>query len=93
MANITALATQSSNSGGGIPSQLTTGRSLLTSQLTTSYVSDKSTNGHMFDIKAKSPININGININTILQSDNNNSPVEIWTKVDTYTSSLSPQR
>lgn len=41
----------------------------------------------MFDIKAKSPININGININTILQSDGNSgvSPVEIWTKVDTY--------
>ena len=86
MANVTAaLAAQSSNSGGGITSA--GGRSLLTSHLTTSFTSNSLTNGHMFDIKAKSPININGININTILQPDDKDgvSPVEIWTKVDTY--------
>ena len=59
-------------------------RSLLSSQLTTSYNSDTSTSGHYFDIKAKTPILLNGIDINSA-QDVGTNSPIEIYVKSGSY--------
>ena len=59
-------------------------RSLLSSQLTTSFSSDTSTSGHYFDIKAKSDIILNGININSA-QDVGTNSPIEIYVKSGSY--------
>jgi len=65
-------------------SAATTSRSLLSSQLTTSYLSDTSTSGHYFDIKAKTPIILNGIDINSA-QDVGTNSPIEIYVKSGSY--------
>ena len=59
-------------------------RSLLSSQLTTSYNSDTSTSGHYFDIKATTPIILNGIDINSA-QDVGSNSPIEIYVKSGSY--------
>ena len=58
-------------------------RSLLSSQLTTSYISDSSTSGHYFDVKAKTDIILNGIDINSA--QDIGNSPIEIYVKMGSY--------
>ena len=65
-------------------SAVTSSRSLLSSQLTTSYISDKQTSGHYFNIKAKSDIILNGININSA-QDVGTNSPIEIYVKSGSY--------
>ena len=61
---------------------LSTARSLVENQLITSLTSDQSTYGHMFDTKAKSPIIIRGIDINT---ADQSNEFIQVWTKEGSY--------
>ena len=58
-------------------------RSLLEQKLITSYASDTSTAGAMFDMKAKGPIIIRGIDINT---ASNDQVTIKIWTKEGGYT-------
>ena len=67
---------------GGI--MLSSSRSLVENQLITSFTSDQSTYGHMFDVKAKGPIKIRGIDINSAAD-DQTNEFIKVWTKEGTY--------
>ena len=51
-------------------------------QLVSSYASERTTAGVMFDVEAKNDIVIYGVDINTIVQ---NSADVEMWTKEGTY--------